>query len=99
MVGLQENVVAQALFLSDLQPSACPDAAAVWGAVERALARYGSEGCGPAVAGEYGSGASRRRRGCGGRGGWSPTAGRWPPERVPVSASACLVGLALSRVP
>ncbi len=65
MVGWRGNVAAQALFLSDLQPSASPDAAAVWGAVERTLARFGSDGCGPAVAGEYGergeSAASRMR--------------------------------------
>ncbi|GGK08602.1 hypothetical protein GCM10010123_43110 [Pilimelia anulata] len=46
--------LAEAVFLSDLQPSASPDAAAVEAAVAATLARYGWDGCGPAVAGEFG---------------------------------------------
>lgn len=48
------ELAAEALFVSDLQPSQQPDAAAVQAAVDAMVARHGSTGCAACVATEYG---------------------------------------------
>jgi hypothetical protein len=46
--------VAEALFVSDLQPSQSPSAEAVQAAVDSTVARYGTGGCAARVASEFG---------------------------------------------
>jgi hypothetical protein len=51
---MEQTVRAEALFLSDLQPSQCPTSEQIAAAVEAALRRLGSVGCAAATAAEYG---------------------------------------------
>ena len=46
--------VAEALFVSDLQPSQTPSAPVVRAAIERTIRRYGNEGCAERMASEFG---------------------------------------------
>jgi len=46
--------VAEALFVSDLQPSQAPCAEVVRAAVDSTVARYGADGCAARVACEFG---------------------------------------------
>jgi hypothetical protein len=46
--------VAEALFVSDLQPSQAPCAEAIRAAVDSTVARYGTGGCAGLVASEFG---------------------------------------------
>jgi hypothetical protein len=46
--------VAEALFVSDLQPSQAPCAEAIRAAVDSTIARYGTDGCAARVACEFG---------------------------------------------
>jgi hypothetical protein len=54
MVNATHDLVIEALFVSDLQPSQRPTADTVRVAVDRMIARYGSTGCAAAVAAEFG---------------------------------------------
>ncbi|HEX8629445.1 MAG TPA: hypothetical protein VF755_14870 [Catenuloplanes sp.] len=54
MISSAANLAAEALFVSDLQPSEAPTAAAVRGAVTNTILRYGSDGCVASVAGAFG---------------------------------------------
>ena len=54
MISTVEDLAAEALFVSDLQPSACPSRGAVEEAVTAMILRYGSEGCAAGVATEFG---------------------------------------------
>jgi hypothetical protein len=46
--------VAEALFVSDLQPSQAPGSGAIRAAVDSTIARYGTDGCAARVASEFG---------------------------------------------
>jgi hypothetical protein len=48
------NLVAEALFVSDLQPSQAPTADVVRAAVGEMILRYGAVGCAATVAAEFG---------------------------------------------
>lgn len=54
MMCTVEDLAAEALFVSDLQPSQCPTASEVAEAVTAMLLRYGSDGCAAGVAAEFG---------------------------------------------
>ena len=54
MISSVEDLAAEALFVSDLQPSQRPDRAAVERAVTAMILRYGSDGCAAWVAAEFG---------------------------------------------
>ncbi len=54
MFSPMHDLVVEALFVSDLQPSQAPAAAVVQSAVERMILRHGSDGCAGAVAVEFG---------------------------------------------
>jgi hypothetical protein len=54
MISTVEDLAAEALFVSDLQPSQCPSRGAVEEAVTAMILRYGSDGCAAGVAAEFG---------------------------------------------
>ncbi len=54
MISTVEDLAAEALFVSDLQPSECPSCGAVEEAVTAMILRYGSDGCAAGVAAEFG---------------------------------------------
>lgn len=54
MTSTTADLVAEALFVSDLQPSQAPSAAAVEDAVVKVIRQYGSTGCAASVAAEFG---------------------------------------------
>ncbi|HEY7274090.1 MAG TPA: hypothetical protein VH502_15260 [Actinoplanes sp.] len=54
MISTVEDLAAEALFVSCLQPSECPSHGAVEGAVTAMILRYGSDGCAAGVAAEFG---------------------------------------------
>ena len=65
MISTVEDLAAEALFVSDLQPSECPGCGAVEEAVTAMILRYGSDGCAAGMAAEFGDhpeGAVRRMR-------------------------------------
>ncbi|GAA2529312.1 hypothetical protein [Pilimelia columellifera] len=53
MVGTWSELIVEALFLSDLQPSERPSVGAARAAVKRSLLRHGREGCAAAAAAEF----------------------------------------------
>ena len=54
MISIVKDVAAEALFVSDLQPSQCPSRDAVEQAVTAMILLHGSEGCAAGVATEFG---------------------------------------------
>lgn len=54
MISTVQELAAEALFVSDLQPSECPSRRAVEDAVTAMILRYGSDGCAATVAAEFG---------------------------------------------
>ena len=54
MISTVEDLAAEALFVSDLQPSECPSRGAVEQAVTAMILRYGGDGCAAGVATEFG---------------------------------------------
>ena len=54
MISTVQDLAAEALFVSDLQPSECPSCGAVEEAVTAMILRYGGDGCAAGVAGEFG---------------------------------------------
>jgi hypothetical protein len=54
MVHAMSDLVVEALFVSDLQPSQTPSAGDVQSAIERMILRHGSDGCAAVVAVEFG---------------------------------------------
>jgi hypothetical protein len=54
MISTVQELAAEALFVSDLQPSDCPSRRSVEEAVTAMILRYGSDGCAASVATEFG---------------------------------------------
>jgi hypothetical protein len=54
MISTVQDLAAEALFVSDLQPSECPSRETVEQAVTAMILRLGSEGCAAGVAAEFG---------------------------------------------
>jgi hypothetical protein len=54
MISTVQELAAEALFVSDLQPSECPSRATVEQTVTAMILRYGSDGCAAGVAVEFG---------------------------------------------
>jgi hypothetical protein len=54
MISTVQELAAEALFVSDLQPSECPTRRAVEDAVTAMILRLGSDGCAAGVAEEFG---------------------------------------------
>ncbi|HWG98636.1 MAG TPA: hypothetical protein VNV66_04755 [Pilimelia sp.] len=54
MIGTVEDLIAEALFVSELQPSARPSCPEIQSAVTRTVLRLGSDGCAAAVAAAFG---------------------------------------------
>ncbi|MEV4349613.1 hypothetical protein AB0J83_34570 [Actinoplanes sp. NPDC049596] len=54
MISIVKDLAAEALFVSDLQPSQCPSHAAVERAVTAMILLHGSDGCAAGVATEFG---------------------------------------------
>jgi len=54
MISIVRDLAAEALFVSDLQPSQCPSREAVERAVTAMILLHGSEGCAAGVATEFG---------------------------------------------
>lgn len=54
MISTVPDLAAEALFVSDLQPSECPDRETIAKAVTAMILRYGSDGCASGVAAEFG---------------------------------------------
>jgi len=54
MISSVEDLAAEALFVSDVQPSQQPSPGAVEDAVTAMILRYGSDGCAAGVASEFG---------------------------------------------
>jgi hypothetical protein len=54
MIGTVKDLIAEALFVSAIQPSQCPTRAEVDTAATEAILRYGIEGCAARVATEFG---------------------------------------------
>ncbi|BCJ55685.1 hypothetical protein Asp14428_71600 [Actinoplanes sp. NBRC 14428] len=54
MISTVQELAAEALFVSDLQPSQCPSRRAVEEAVTAMILRFGSDGCAAGVAAEFG---------------------------------------------
>ena len=54
MISTVQDLAAEALFVSHLQPSECPDRQTVEEAVTAMLLRHGSDGCAAGVAAEFG---------------------------------------------
>jgi hypothetical protein len=54
MISTVQELAAEALFVSDLQPSQCPSRRTVEDTVTAMVLRHGSEGCAGGVAAEFG---------------------------------------------
>jgi hypothetical protein len=54
MISTVQELAAEALFASDLQPSECPNRKTVEDAVTATILRHGSDGCAAVVAAEFG---------------------------------------------
>jgi hypothetical protein len=54
MISIVEDLAAEALFVSDLQPSQCPNRTTVEETVTAMVLRHGSDGCAAGVAAEFG---------------------------------------------
>jgi len=54
MISTVQELAAEALFVSDLQPSQCPSSGTVEETVTAMLLRHGSDGCAAGVAEEFG---------------------------------------------
>ncbi|HET6481378.1 MAG TPA: hypothetical protein VFG35_15280 [Actinoplanes sp.] len=54
MIRIVRDLAAEALFVSDLQPSQCPTRQAVETAVTAMILQHGSDGCAAEVATEFG---------------------------------------------
>lgn len=54
MISSMNDLAAEALFVSDLQPSQAPSAQTVRAAVTATVLRHGSDGCAAVVAAEFG---------------------------------------------
>lgn len=54
MISTVQDLAAEALFASDLQPSECPSRKKVEDTVTAMILRHGSDGCAAAVASEFG---------------------------------------------
>jgi hypothetical protein len=54
MISTVQNLAAEALFVSHLQPSECPSRQTVEQTVTAMLLRHGSDGCAAGVAAEFG---------------------------------------------
>src|SRR4051812_20364376 len=54
MISTVEDLAAEALFVSNLQPSQCPSPGTVEDAVTQMILRHGSDGCAAGVAAEFG---------------------------------------------
>jgi hypothetical protein len=54
MISTVQDLAAEALFVSDLQPSECPDRQTVEQTVTAMILRHGSDGCAAGVAAEFG---------------------------------------------
>jgi hypothetical protein len=54
MISMVQELAAEALFVSHLQPSECPSRQTVEEAVTAMLLRHGSDGCAAGVAAEFG---------------------------------------------
>jgi hypothetical protein len=54
MISILKDLAAEALFVSDLQPSDCPSHRAVERAVTAMILLHGSDGCAAGVATEFG---------------------------------------------
>jgi hypothetical protein len=54
MISTVEDLAAEALFVSDLQPSQCPSRRTVEQTVTEMILRHGSDGCAAGVAVEFG---------------------------------------------
>jgi hypothetical protein len=54
MISAVQDLAAEALFASDMQPSECPSGQAIASAVTAMILCYGSEGCADEVAAEFG---------------------------------------------
>jgi hypothetical protein len=54
MISIVKDLAAEALFVSNLQPSDCPDRKRVEQAVTAMLLMHGSDGCAAEVATEFG---------------------------------------------
>ncbi|MBU2666690.1 hypothetical protein KOI35_24585 [Actinoplanes bogorensis] len=54
MISIVKDLAAEALFVSDLQPSQCPTHKAVEEAVTDMILQHGSDGCAANVAEEFG---------------------------------------------
>lgn len=54
MISTVQDLAAEALFVSHLQPSECPDRQTVEETVTAMLLRHGSDGCAAGVAAEFG---------------------------------------------
>jgi hypothetical protein len=54
MISTVQDLAAEALFVSDLQPSECPGRQVVEQTVTAMVLRHGSDGCAAGVAAEFG---------------------------------------------
>jgi hypothetical protein len=54
MISTVQDLAAEALFVSDLQPSECPNQKRLEDAVTEMILRHGSDGCAAVVAEEFG---------------------------------------------
>ncbi|WP_229072484.1 hypothetical protein [Actinoplanes sp. DH11] len=54
MISTVNELAAEALFVSCLQPSECPNRETVQDAITTMILRYGSDGCAAVVAAEFG---------------------------------------------
>ena len=54
MISTVQDLAAEAMFVSDLQPSECPNRQSIEEAVTAMLLRHGSDGCAAGVAAEFG---------------------------------------------
>ena len=54
MISTVQELAAEALFVSDLQPSECPNRQKLEDTVTAMILRHGSDGCAAAVAEEFG---------------------------------------------
>jgi hypothetical protein len=54
MISTVRELAAEAIFVSDLQPSECPTSKTVEDTVTKMILRYGTDGCAAGVAEEFG---------------------------------------------
>jgi hypothetical protein len=54
MISTVRELAAEAIFVSDLQPSECPTSKTVEDTVTEMILRYGTDGCAAGVAEEFG---------------------------------------------